>query len=349
MGIVILCLYVRVRYLAVVFEVAVRGMSDQKEKLEALSEELVVVQRRVEHLEGERVAYLAREKESAQIEHKLGERVKELNCLYGIARLVDQCGSSPDALLQGVVDLVPGSWQYPEITCGRIVLEECEYITSNFQMAPWKQTAAIRVGGRESGVVEVYYLNEMCVIDEGPFLKEERLLIDAIAERLGRVIERMRAEQQLVVERQALENANVALRQVLARVQEEKEEVKKAMQANVDKVVMPILHALENDVPEDQRGYVTLLRRNLEEIASPFADSLAKTFMSLTPTEIQICSMIRRGLTSKEIAMLRGVSPATVNRHREHIRRKLKITNEDVNLVTYLSSVGEGTLVRGEG
>lgn len=324
-------------------------MPDQKEKLAALSGELVVLRRRVEQLEDERVASLVREKESTRVEHDLGERVKELNCLYGSASLVDLCGSSPDALLQGVVDLLPGSWQYPEITCGRIVFEEREYITSSFRVAPWKQTAAVRVGGRESGVVEVYYLSEMRVIDEGPFLKEERLLIDAVAERLGRVIERMRAEQQLAVEREALENANVALRQVLARVQEEKEEVKKAMQANVDKVVMPILHALENDVPEDQRGYVTLLRRNLEEIASPFADSLSRTFMSLTPTEIQICSMIRRGLTTKEIAMLRGVSPATINRHREHIRRKLKITNEDVNLVTYLSSVGEGTLVRGDG
>jgi DNA-binding CsgD family transcriptional regulator len=55
--------------------------------------------------------------------------------------------------------------------------------------------------------------------------------------------------------------------------------------------------------------------------------------------------MIRSGMRTKEIAQIRGVSAATINRHREHIRRKLKITNSDVNLVTYLqSSMWKGEL-----
>ena len=61
-------------------------------------------------------------------------------------------------------------------------------------------------------------------------------------------------------------------------------------------------------------------------------------YHSLTPSEIKICNMIRNGLRTKEIAELRKVSIATVNRHREHIRRKLGITNNDVNLATYLQS-----------
>jgi DNA-binding CsgD family transcriptional regulator len=63
----------------------------------------------------------------------------------------------------------------------------------------------------------------------------------------------------------------------------------------------------------------------------------------MTPTEIAICNMIRNGMHTKEIAEARSVSEATINRHREKIRRKLKITNQDVNLATFLqSSMWEG-------
>ena len=101
---------------------------------------------------------------------------------------------------------------------------------------------------------------------------------------------------------------------------------------------MPILHALAIDLPRNKRKYLELLSTNLEEITSPFVNTLSKTHLSLTPTEISICNMIRNGLRTKEIAQIRGVSAATINRHREHIRRKLKITNSEINLTTYLQS-----------
>jgi DNA-binding CsgD family transcriptional regulator len=85
--------------------------------------------------------------------------------------------------------------------------------------------------------------------------------------------------------------------------------------------------------------YLLLLKRNLEEIVSPFTNKLSKEFMILTPVEVQICNMIKNGLSTKEIAKLRGISPATVSRHREHIRKKLGITKKEVNLATYLSAL----------
>jgi DNA-binding CsgD family transcriptional regulator len=65
---------------------------------------------------------------------------------------------------------------------------------------------------------------------------------------------------------------------------------------------------------------------------------LSLTYHSMTPTEVAICNMIRNGMHTKEIADMRGVSEATINRHREKIRRKLNITNQDVNLATFLQS-----------
>jgi DNA-binding CsgD family transcriptional regulator len=270
------------------------------------------------------------------VEHALGERIKELNCLYGIAGLVDRCGGSIDRLLGGVVELLPGSWQYPEVACAQVTFDGREYQTANYRPSRWRQAADLRVGSKVAGVVEVCYLRKQPIHDEGPFLKEERLLIGAVSERLGRAIDRIRAEQQLEVERAALRNMNIALKEVLARAQEEKADLRRAIQANVDKIVIPILDALESEVSYEQRKYLTLLRGNLEEITSPFADKLSRKFMRLTPTEIRICDMVRRGLVSKEISLLRGISLATVSRHREHIRRKLGLTNEPVNLATYL-------------
>ena len=119
----------------------------------------------------------------------LGERVKELNCLYGISNLVEKPDISLEEIFQGVVDLIPPSWQYPEITCSRIILEDKEYKTENFKETNWKHSGDILVNGERMGLLQICYLEERPEIDEGPFLKEERDLIDAITERLGHIIE----------------------------------------------------------------------------------------------------------------------------------------------------------------
>lgn len=137
------------------------------------------------------------EKTMQAILSAMGERVKELNCLYSISSLVEKHDSTLEEILQGTVNIIPPSWQYPEITCSRIVLEGREYGTDNFKKTNWKQSSDILVHGLRIGSLEVYYLKEMPEIDEGPFLKEERSLINAISERLGKIIERIRSERAL--------------------------------------------------------------------------------------------------------------------------------------------------------
>jgi PAS domain S-box-containing protein len=129
--------------------------------------------------------------------HQLDERVKELNCLYGISQLVEKPDASLEEILQGTAHLIPPAWQYPEITVARITLDGQEFKTDNFQETTWLQSRDIKVCGEPAGTVEVYYLEERPEIDEGPFLREERKLLNAIAERLGRITERVRAEEAL--------------------------------------------------------------------------------------------------------------------------------------------------------
>ncbi len=150
--------------------------------------------------------------------HQLGERVKKLNCLFGISELNQTPGISLEQILRGTVGLVPPAWQYPDITCARITLGDQEFKTEKFRETPWRQVSDIRVRGERVGSVEVCYLEERPEAYEGPFLQEERSLIDAIAERLGRTVQRDRAEEALRERtQQLLEVPEISLEELLQR------------------------------------------------------------------------------------------------------------------------------------
>ncbi len=135
------------------------------------------------------------ESELKQSTHDIGERIKELKCLYAISTLLEDPEISMEEIFQSVAEFIPPAWQYPEITCSRIIIEDNQYKTGNFKESNWKQSHKILVYGEQEGTIEVYYLEERPEMDEGPFLKEEKDLINAIAERIGRTIERKKAEE----------------------------------------------------------------------------------------------------------------------------------------------------------
>ncbi|MDP8298790.1 MAG: PAS domain S-box protein [Candidatus Tantalella remota] len=141
---------------------------------------------------------------------ELNERVKELSCLYGIAGIVGEEGRSLENIFQRVVEFIPKCWQYPKSTSARIIFERQEFKTKAFKEFSQKQASNIVTFGKTSGAVEVYCLKEKEY--EGPFLKEERALIDAIAERLGRMVERKKTEQSKAFAKFPLENPNPVLR-----------------------------------------------------------------------------------------------------------------------------------------
>jgi PAS domain S-box-containing protein len=129
--------------------------------------------------------------------HDLNERVKELKCLYGVSFLLNHSQNSFDEIVYEILKLIPPGWQYPEITCGRITFEGKEYTTDIFHETPWMQSADFEISGKKSGSVEVYYLEEMPEEADGPFLKEEQELIEAICRGLTDFIERKYSEKAL--------------------------------------------------------------------------------------------------------------------------------------------------------
>lgn len=120
----------------------------------------------------------------------LRERVKELTCLYGIAQIAEQEILQLGDKMQQIVEILPASWQYPEIAVARIVLNDNTYSTAGFRKGCWQQTANIIVSGQKRGTVEVAYVEDRPELAEGPFLKEEASLIEEVARQVATIIEK---------------------------------------------------------------------------------------------------------------------------------------------------------------
>jgi PAS domain S-box-containing protein len=135
--------------------------------------------------------------ERKRAENALQERVKELKCIADISRLAEQPGISIDEFAEKAVNLLPAGWQYPEICGARITMDSKEFKTANFRETEWCQSADIKVDGKKFGAVTVCYLAEKPAADEGAFLKEERELIDTIADFMGHVIQHRLTEKEI--------------------------------------------------------------------------------------------------------------------------------------------------------
>ncbi|MHC4193459.1 MAG: ATP-binding protein [Planctomycetota bacterium] len=166
------------------------------EKMQERTEELSSANTKLEEEIGER--------SSAQ--QRLRQHLKQLNCLYELARLIERPQISLEEIFQETVHVIRHAYQYPDMTCVRITFDGIFYKTDNFQKSEISQYAQINVRGDKAGVVEAYYLEKKS--DENPFLEEERALLNAVAERLGSLAERKQAEDKLQLFRSLIERSN---------------------------------------------------------------------------------------------------------------------------------------------
>jgi len=125
----------------------------------------------------------------------LRERVKELTCLYSLAQLAERPGIALEDILRGTVELLPVAWQYPEIAAARITLNGRAYVTARFREGGQMQSAPVVVDGQRRGSIDVVYVENKPEVDEGPFLREERSLIDAVARHVALIVERRQADE----------------------------------------------------------------------------------------------------------------------------------------------------------
>ena len=118
----------------------------------------------------------------------LRERVKELTCLYDINEVVRQPFLTLDDILKKIANLITRAWRYPEIASSRIKLDGGVYLSDHFTDGPSRIRTPILVNKMRRGEVEVIYSENRPERDEGPFLYEERKLIEAIAQKISIIV-----------------------------------------------------------------------------------------------------------------------------------------------------------------
>ncbi len=153
------------------------------------------------------------ETERKKLLHDIKERVKKIDCLYELTRLAESQGTEPEAIFLGLADMIPRAWHYPEHTRARIIFENREFDSTPFIETRWKLEAPILIDGVKKGNIQVFHTKEFPQSHEGTFSKEERHLINELADRIGIVIHRRQVLELLAAERQRmayiLEGTNV--------------------------------------------------------------------------------------------------------------------------------------------
>ncbi|WP_165917780.1 MULTISPECIES: PAS domain S-box protein [Methylomonas] len=135
--------------------------------------------------------------EAYRIQLQLQERIKERQCLFAIFSATEDKDQSPLDMLQSVVDILPSGWQYPEITAARIEWEGISVSSAHFRETPYQISAQLNTQTGSPGHIDIFYLESRPAEHEGPFLREERALLDTAAERLSTVLDQHLVHLQL--------------------------------------------------------------------------------------------------------------------------------------------------------
>jgi DNA-binding CsgD family transcriptional regulator/putative methionine-R-sulfoxide reductase with GAF domain len=177
--------------------------------------------------------------------------------------------------------------------------------------------------------------------------KEEENFLNAVANVLAGIIKRDKADQalrkneaELRIKTSSLKKTNTALKVLLKKREEDKEEIEEKIMFNIKELVLPYLEKLKkSNLDLKHTIYLNILETNLNSIVSPFAHKLSSKLLSLTPTEIQVANLLKYGSSTKEVADVLNLSSQTIEFHRKNIRKKLGIQNKKTNLRTYLTSL----------
>ncbi|MEM5786423.1 MAG: response regulator [Syntrophobacteraceae bacterium] len=153
---------------------------------------------------------------------------------------------------------------------------------------------------------------------------------------LAAKIKRIERERGMLKE---LQETNMALKVILKRIEEDKDQLRTDILCNLKQLVFPYLNKLKGThLNELQKFYVDSLDSNLSRLASPLTMLASRIHENLSHMEIQIARLIKSELTNKEIAEILGISINTVTTHRYHMRTKLGLKRNKVSLRSYLSA-----------
>jgi len=176
-----------------------------KEMLETMAQVGTLLGRIIERVHAE--------EDQGQLLSSLQERVKELTALYGVASLVQTSKPMTEVFQNLESRIIPGM-QYPEVTQVKAVFEDQVYVSKNFSDSDDKLSSDIIINNEKRGVLEISYSEKQPPADEGPFLKEERDMIDGVTRLLSLAAEQKKAEEDIKSSREQLRSLYHRLEQV---------------------------------------------------------------------------------------------------------------------------------------
>lgn len=157
----------------------------------------------------------------------------------------------------------------------------------------------------------------------------ERKLVDEALRESGRELRKQKL---------TLEQKNLALQEILGQIEIEKKQIKEEVVSNVEELLLPLLKKLRRKGSVLDGKHIDLLEKSTLQLTSGFGMRVSERKWKLTPREVEICNMIKNGLSSKEIAELTNISFRTIEIHRNNIRKKMGLSHGKINLTTYLQS-----------
>ncbi|MCF8234570.1 MAG: pyruvate, phosphate dikinase [Bacteroidales bacterium] len=137
-----------------------------------------------------------------QAEHR--ERLKELATINKTTNILKE-GKSIEESLQQIALILPKGWQFPEHTVARIFYNGKEFSSPGFVQTSWNQKQSFETVEDKKGFVEVCYTRKFQEEDEGPFLNEERDLIENLTNLISAFISRVSAQKFIQRDRYAEE------------------------------------------------------------------------------------------------------------------------------------------------
>jgi PAS domain S-box-containing protein len=231
-----------------------------------------ITQRR--HLEDERERLIG----------SLDKRIKELRCFYRISEVIERPGATMESILKEMLPIIGDAFQFPDITAVRIRYRDLEYVTHTFCETQWKIGAPLSVYGEKAGEVEVFYRQEKPDASSGPFLEEEVRLLDAVSARLGLIIEKILAEEELRKSREEL-------RDLARHLQSLREEERKQISREIHDELGQALTAMKMDI-----YWLKKVRPDESEKLNQKVESLLRLIDSTIEKVRKISSHLRPGI-----------------------------------------------------
>ncbi len=250
-----------------------------------------------------------------------------MDAVYQLASLFSRPAEDLQGLLEETAAVLQTAMQHPQLT--QVIIKAEGHTALLNSEGPSGDACSISLDPVE---IRVSYRSDY---PESPvFDHREKILIQCTAELLTDVISRVRM-------RKELERKHIALGEIISQIEHERQETSSHIRRHLSTFVRPYLQQLmqSTDLADQDRTAVMQLGASLDALPGEGVRVRTKQMEKLSPREMEICGLIRNGMTTKQIAQFLQITDATVERHRSTIRNKLELNNKRVSLVSYLRGI----------